>query len=125
MKTEDGFTRTAKVLIGVAVAVAIVLGFVLGGLGVIIDTNEQAEQNFKAIEESKEVDDRQATILRIILAVTGCAEKETDEQCQEKRKKANEQEGRVRLQAVECIVRAIEQGKDKPTVYRQCGIEPV
>lgn len=121
---EGGFTRTAKILISVAVVVAIVFGFVIGGLGVIIDTNEQSEQNYRAIQANKRQNEQQATILRIILAVTGCAEKDSDEQCQEKRKKANEQEGRGRLQAVECIVRAIEQRKDKPTVYRECGIEP-
>lgn len=82
--------------------ILVTAAFVLIGLKFIADARAQAFKATAQSEANHEVLKELREIQRVILAVTGCTEEMTDQECQDLLKQASTAEGDRRIREVDC-----------------------
>ena len=97
-------------IVGTAVLVVVLL---FGAVGNTEKTVNQSEQNFGVLKD-------QDTILRVILAVTGCTEQDTPQQCRE-RVAASSTGSVIEL---DCRIRLALAGEPSPKMGETCVPPP-
>lgn len=90
---------------GAIVIVLLCLGM-LGGLIIMTQSRDQSRYN--------------ADLMRIVVAYTGCSTTDTPEACSQKQNDRSSEEGRLRIAAVDCLVRRALDGQPPPAPGEPC-----
>jgi hypothetical protein len=84
-------TPGARSFVALAITILVTAGSVVAGLGLILNTRDRAEEgldqseaNFELLRQVKEVSEINATLLRVVLAVTGCTATDSAEACSQR-----------------------------------------
>jgi hypothetical protein len=127
-------TPAARSFVTLAVTILITGGAVVAGLAVILNVRDesegakaQSEANFDLLRQVKDLSENNAslskdnaTLLRVILAVTGCTAEDTAEQCSQRIVVATAAQGTGRIAEIDCRVRLALANLPPPPAGEMC-----